>query len=404
MTGSLKTREADLTKQNTDLKAQNAELTTQVANLKAQMIILMSRLMRVGISPGGGGGGNFTPDSGWSSPSFDGSNNFTISRDAADLGTGPTILIFADFSGGVDGNTISSAAVVGSFTYLTDSTSPNNNSGTNKPTYKTGPDGRTWMNTLNPTVIAADEWCLAEIVSGVDYDTFYCSNRQYYDGSGTLGTSNQKDIWHTYNGDTGATHDIYGAANNGIFGNTSDAFYFDDSQADAPQVSPANSGAFRRLTNNFRSFGVKPHSSAAYQALSDVFFQTCDPTSGRLQSSETNKESAFQNNVSPFAWNHIYLPGVYQDQQTGTHEAGPPYATYYLWNDLLIQTGANAWKRFFVTNASTLAASTFIADCPHTTWAAGQVTIRKPGSISNWAGYYVWYGNGISYTRVGVGT
>lgn len=90
MTGSLKTREADLTKQNTDLKAQNAELTTQVANLKAQMIILMSRLMRVGISPGGGGGGNFTPDSGWSSPSFDGSNNFTISRDAADLGTGPS--------------------------------------------------------------------------------------------------------------------------------------------------------------------------------------------------------------------------------------------------------------------------------------------------------------------------
>lgn len=355
------------------------------------------------ITPASGGGGSFTPDSGWSSPSIDGSNNLTISRDAADLGTGPTILIYADFSGGTDGSTISSTATVGSFTYLTDSTSPNNNSGTNKPTYKNGPDGRTWMNTLNSTVISTNDWCLAEIVSGVDYDTFYCSNRQYYDGSGTLGSSNQKDIWHTYNGSTDSTHDIYGAANNGVFGNTAAAVYVGDSSGDNPGLSPSNSGAFRRLTNNFRSFGVKPHTTAGYNALGDYFFQTCDPTSGRIQDTSTGHESPWTTNYSPFSWNHIYLPGVYQDQQAGTHVAGPPYATYYMWNDILIQTGANAWKRFFVTDASTVAASTFIADCPHTSWAAGQVTVRKPGSISSWSGYYLWYGNGTTFTRVGIG-
>lgn len=51
-----------LTKQNTDLKTQNADLANQVANLKAQMIILMSRLARIGIPAQSGGSLLFQDD------------------------------------------------------------------------------------------------------------------------------------------------------------------------------------------------------------------------------------------------------------------------------------------------------------------------------------------------------
>jgi hypothetical protein len=349
----------------------------------------------------GGGGAGFTFQSGWTaeSGSFGSAETFTFNRGAADLGTGPTVLIYADFRDGTPGNVISLSATVGSFTRMTDSRTPNGD-GPQKPVYATGPDGASWMNTLNANVIATDDWCLTEIESA-NYDSIYCSNRMYYDGSGTFDTSNQKDIWFTLDGDTDTTHDIYPAAYRGLFGNTSDAIYCGDSGGDNPGNDPPNGSSFQRLTECFRSFGVRPTVSAAYQAKSDVFYQVCDPVSGRYQDSSTNKESVFQNNVSPFAFNHIYLPGVYQDQQIGTHEAGPPYATYYLWNDILIQTGANAWKRFFITNAATLAASTLMYDCCPISWAGGQVSIRIPRGLSSYASKYLWYGNGMSYSLVG---
>lgn len=346
------------------------------------------------------GGSAFVPDAGWSAPTgtFAPGGTFSITRDAADLGTGPTINLFANFRGGTVGNSVPTTQTVGAFTEMT----VGGGVGA-APRYATGPDGDTWMNMMSPALGVAGDWGQANIGGMPDFDTIYLSYQFYADfTSGQQGSlpdttwsgSNQKDVWINRNGEVGGLgHDIYTGANQGLFTNSTGggnpAQYFADD---------GHTNYHRRNEQTFRSLGLKPTTTAAVGALYSCFAQVVNSFM-RFQDIHNGEKTTWNSASTTPAWNHVYLLGDYQDQDP-SHTAEPPHLTYYLIKDYYIATGANAWKRFFITDASTLAASRSFFDCRHTAWSGSGVTLAMP---YGWSGTkYLWYGNGTTYTRVGV--
>jgi len=349
------------------------------------------------------GGNSFTFDSGWSagSGSFTNGQTFTFNRGAADLGTGPNIAVYGNFRGGTVGAAVPTTQQIGAFSQMTDT-----NTGSSPPTYETGPDGDTWMNLLTTSLAAVGDgsWRQSNLSGLSDFDTFYVSYQVYTDGpavGASMADFNEKSIWVTRGGLVDGTgHDLLLIMDRGTGSNAGSdtAISWGGGGTDNAYTGndPYNGGYNVPNVQGFRSTGFKPHTTASVGALFDAFHQSCH-ASQRYQDSSTGLRTAWLSSGVTAAWNQMYFLGYYQHRG-----AALPKATFYLVKDFLFQTGANAWKRFFITDASTLAASRQMFDCPHTSWSSGQVSIFIPYGI-NLTGKYLWYGNGTSYTRVGQG-
>lgn len=346
--------------------------------------------------------GSFTANSGWSqvSGTFGPGQTFTIGRGAADLGTGPTVVAFTDFRGGTVGNVVSTTPTVGATAFeMTDSAGGTIRS----PVYATGPDGDTWMNLMSSSLGAADQWSQANLNGLPDFDTFFIAYNLYADfTNGDQSGSNQKDLWVTRNGNvSGAGHDIFVSRNWGIFSNTNNPTIYlgGSSSSDHPGQEPLFNGFWQRNVQQYRSIGLKPHTTAAVNALCDTFVQTCNSSESYSDTSTGLVGCWGSASVTP-AWNQVYLLGYYQDQSVD-HSADPPHLTYYLIKDYYVATGANAWKRFIITDAPTIASSRSMFCVYASTWSANQVSLRIPYGLPSYIGRYVWYANGNSYSLVG---
>lgn len=358
------------------------------------------------------GGSSFTFDSGWSagSGSFANGQTFTFNRGAADLGTGPTIAVYGNFRGGTVGAAVPTTQQIGAFSQMTVG---DTGGGADQPTYVIGPDGDTWMNMLTVANTAVGDGTNRQAnLSGLgDFDQFYCSFQTYVDGpaaGANFADLNEKTVWITRDGDTGtAGHDVYfqAATNVGMnsagtpaVGSSADYGWFWDgsSKVDNLGLSAHDSGHNVSGVQTFRSIGVKPHTTAAIGAFVDGFIQQVCSLE-RYQQTTTGLARAWPSSGVTAAWNQVYFIGYYQHRG-----ADLPKATYYLVKDFYFATGPNSHKRFFITDASTISASRQMFDCPHSSWAAGQVSLFIPYGISL-TGKYLWFGDGTTYTRVGQG-
>jgi len=363
---------------------------------------------------GGGGGGSsgFTPVAGYSySGTFgNGSSDFTLTKSGGGFGTGPNIALWAPFRGGTPGADVGLSQVVGAFT------STNSGSGSQKPYYMADArDGDTCMSTMTDALGAADTWAQAVLAGLADFTQFYCARAVYGDfTTSSQENSNQKDVWVNRDGNIiGGGHDIYEGAWRGCFSNSSDPppFYYDGSSTADPAFqnqSLPNGGYYPRNEWTFNEWGVKPHTSAAVDALMDAFGTYCNVTYGWRRSSSTGLVQCWgSDGVTPAAWNHVYFPGDYQDRPSSGHGVTAPYLTYYKWDDLYFATGSNSWKRFLLGDASTLAACTKIYIIPHETWADGSIKFRPVYTEwPNWTGrHFFWVDNTyFTATRVGTGS
>lgn len=360
-----------------------------------------------GSSGGGGGDGSFTPTAGFShSGSFNNGSSFTINKSGGGFGTGPTIVVFADFRGGTPGADVGLAQTIGSFS------STNSGSGSQKPYFMTGArDGDTCMSTMSDALGAADTWAQCRLTGMADFTQFYIARAVYGDfTTSAQNNSNQKDVWVTRDGNViGGGHDIYQGAFSGIFSNSGGQYYFGStSSADPPyhnQELP-NGGYYPRNEWTFNEHGVKPNTVAGEDALIDAFGTFCNATDGWVRSSSTGLTTGWGSNGVTPAWNTMDIPGDYQDRPSSGHGVTPPYLTYYKWDDLYIAVGPNSWKRFLIGDASTLAACTALYIVPHTTWSDGSVTFTLPHT--QWADltgkHLFWIDNTyFTATRVGGG-
>jgi len=363
---------------------------------------------------GGGGGSGFSPVAGYSySGTFgNGSTDFTLTKSGGGFGTGPTIALFADFRGGTVNADVGLSQTVGAFTSMVTSGS---GSSTQKPYYMSGArDGSTCMSTMSDALGAENRWASA-ILSGLsDFTQFYCARAVYGDFTdSSQNNSNQKDVWVNRKGEiAGAGHDVYQGAFRGIFSNSSipPPFYYDGSStADAPYASQPlpNEGYYPRNEWTFNEWGVRPHTTAAVDALMDAFGTYCNVTYGWERSSSTGLVQCWGTPATTAAWNHVFFQGDYQDRPGSTHGVTAPYLTYYKWDDLYFAVGANSWKRFLLGDASTLAACTKLYIIPHDTWADGSIRFLPVYTEwPDWSGKHLhWIDNTyFTATRVGSGS
>ncbi len=337
-----------------------------------------------------------TFDSGWTvgGGSFAPGQSYAFSRTAADLGTGPTVVGYISARGGSAGANVTSAGVVGTFEMTV------GDGGGDQPTYAVGPDDDTWMQMLTVANSHVGDGTVRQAnLNGLpNFDTFYVSMQLYTDAPTSFASYNEKSVWVTRNGNvSGAGHDLVLSQSFSVGSNSSGgtALYWGGTGSDNAGNYPPNDGRNVRNAQTFRSWGFRPHTTAAVNALYDAFMQTVVGSS-RYQSSSTGLRTAWGSPGVDASWTQIYCVGYLQNRG-----ATPPVSSYLV-KDYLVQIGANAWKRFFLTNAPTLAGSTRMFDCRPISWSAGAVTIVLPYvGESDLSGWYLWYGNGTSYTRVG---
>lgn len=348
----------------------------------------------------------FVPDAGWSvSGTFDNGQTLTVNRPAADLGTAPNVVLYAEFRGNTLGANVANPQQIGTFSEFTNQTDTGGPpAGSRPPKYAVGPDGQSWMNLLTPELQAVGDGCVAQAnMNGLDpFSQFYFSMHTYSDTPSNASTSlyNEKTAWMTL--DTlvdGTGHDMFWSMNRAVGGNSGDVgFYFGGSGSDDHQGDPSNVGYTLRNVESFTSYALKPHTVAGPNALYDAFHQHMHALERFLSTSTGLKTTwaSAANSARPY-WNQLFLLGYRQDR------GAAPVATYYLVNKIYFATGPNSWKRFFVTDAPTLAASRKCWDCPFEFWVADQTRLNLPFTETAMAGKALWYGNGVTFSRVGLG-
>jgi hypothetical protein len=388
--------------------ATNSGAAVTSISIRPRDAVVLSR------TPTGSGSSGFTAVSGYTPVgTFNNGQTFTIQKQGGGFGSGPQILVFADFRGGTPGAEVSLSQTMGSFSSITTSGS---GSSTQKPFYMTGGrDGNTCMSTMTDALGAANRWAQAIISGAADFTSFYMARAVYGDfTTGSQANSNQKDVWVCRNGNTtGGGHDIYEGAFVGVFSNSGPIppFYYAGSGPPCDLAfrnqSLPNDGYFPRNEWTFNEWGVRPTTTAGANALIDLFGTYCNDTYGWNRSTSTGLWRSWSSSGVTPAWNHVYFPGDYQDRPGSGHGVPAPYLTYYKWDDLYFAVGPNAWKRFLIGDAPTIAACKKLYICPHIVWADGSVTLSLPHTEwTSFVGKHLfWFDNsGLVATRVGVGS
>lgn len=322
------------------------------------------------------GGGVFTGANGFSATAstFGSLDSMTIVRAGGGLGTAPIIRVVDDFAGGTDNGLVDRAALAGTtWTGYYES----NASGT-PPRYRLG-------NRHGGTCMEGSHALYVMGMSFPDTGEVY----QFYTMRKDLtGNRNVKETWFFQNWSTSTNDACMGRSTPSqqsyLFGNSFGAHYFADGALnDGLGAGWSNTGWNQRevwtradslvvdangvLYVSFTNSGT----AAAVESRTDV------PTPG------ITKDGYF--NQAGTGWDSISVPGYWDPVDGQTAGTLVQFGEFYL------ATGANAAKRFMLTDNATWANRRALYVLPHTSWSDGSAVVLLPRRASGtWTGHHVW--------------
>lgn len=326
------------------------------------------------------GHGGFTAESGYSvSGTFTDGASITIAKPAGGFGSGPTLVLYDDGSGGSAGvEATASSPVVGTYSVPF--------SGRAAPKYQSGArDGGMGLQVLVPGDASFKQ---VTYLHSDNFSEFFLSfvliTKNGYAGGvepGTLGTgSNWKQSWMF----SGTGDDSYGqtdccwGSHNGtgsyiIGGNEPGVIY--------PGVGSNNAARFDFYGPNVFQFYGK-NDTATANGSGPWWMAYCSSK----YYGENGGTSSAPWSGSPGTYRRALLPGYF---------GSPPDFIFtnadWLYCDIYLAVGQNAAKRLLVTDAASLAASTQIYLCRPTGWADDSITALLPNLATgqSWDGKYL---------------
>jgi len=308
----------------------------------------------------------------------------SITINGAGFSTGPANHTMENFSGGVDGNDITTGNTV--FDEVFASSVPTFNSdarssGLSADTYKAG----------------AVQWeaAVMKFIPGVEFDEWFSSyarktpsgktlphaaaqdGLQSSSGTGFYNGSDDKYVWFfdaTYSNDvcmpTRAGWGEHHVAGNTLGVNEATRVYDSGGGSESSEPDWWN----KNFQNNWYRFtGWFQAGDVPQTDPGKFYFNICNAQDTLWEYTENGKP-IFAGGASPYTMEEAWFPGWMRERTLAEGHGD----VQVLYDDCYFAWGANSAARVEIGNASTYATCTDLAICPSTSWADGAIAVTLP--------------------------